>query len=230
VNTPQLNRRSALSLRVAGVLLGTWAFVDFASGSQPPGSPNVGPSFTLLFDEKGNGVLTTAAGSSPAPGVPVAGGGIRYFLPVVVSTGDVIIRGPSDVSLNNPNGFSDLLTFTNDGPGGNGVLLYRSLIDDLDSFPDPADVLGLVAPTVPSFTDETGPEGSNGFVWLDPTGGNIGDPTIYRGISDGTIPEPSSFILGGSGLLALVLIGCRRRLMTGPSAGVDSALLAPRHD
>jgi len=133
------------------------------------------------------------------------GGGLDFFLPVPVVAGDVIVVNPLDVTDNNPNGFSDLLTFL---PGIHGTLVYRSLLDEMEPFPDPADVAGLIFPATPFSVLESGPEGNNGFVWI------VGDPagpsyTVYNGISD--TPEPSTFVLGGLGLVALFLIRRWRR-------------------
>jgi MYXO-CTERM domain-containing protein len=108
---------------------------------------------------------------------------------------------PGDIGPNNPNGFSDQLQFHQGGPTG-GLLTYLSLLDDNEP-PDLADVVGLVPAGGPAVL-EMGPEGNNGFVW-----GPTPSGAIYQGISD--TPEPSTFILGGLGLLALFLIGRRRR-------------------
>jgi hypothetical protein len=140
-------------------------------------------------------------GLVPNPGVPQPGGGLLYALPVPVAAGDVLVLDPLDVSPTNPTGFSDLLTFSGT------TLLFRSLQDESEMFPDPADVLGLIAPDTPFSVLESGPEGFNSFVWILDSG--LPSYTVYNGISD--IPEPSTFILGGLGLVALFLVGRRRR-------------------
>jgi hypothetical protein len=192
-----------------------WSAVAFGSAGiafavAVPGTPAGGaPGFILEFDEVGHGQLILpgpGGGLFPNPGVPQIGGGLEFTLPVNVIPGDVIVTNVDDVSVDNPTGFSDLLTFFNVGP--NGILLYRSLQDEAEPHPDAADVLGLVFPATPFGTPETGPEGNNGFVWI------VGDPagpsyTVYNGISD--VPEPSTIVLGGLGLASLFLIGRRRR-------------------
>jgi hypothetical protein len=178
--------------------------VGSAKGGIPadPGTPVAGaPGFLMIFDENGHATIN----GQPVPGTPVPGGGVDYPLPVPVAPGSVGVFTPGDASDSNPNGFSDLLTFSINPLNNQGVLLYESLLDD-SSPPDLADVLRLVQPTTPFSVTETGPEGNNGFVWSSPI-----DPTktVYQGISD--IPEPSTFILGTLGLMILALLGWRRQ-------------------
>jgi len=185
---------------MTSLLLGVVALgaANIAFGGQPadPGTPIGTPGFVMTFDENGHATIN----GQPSP-VLAVGPGVTYILPGPVVPGFVNVFGPSDIGPNNPNGFSDLLQFVQGGPTG-GLLIYSSLLDDPST--DLADVPGLVQQAGPGVV-ETGPEGNNGFVWVGPT-----DPTQtkYIGISD--IPEPSTFILGGLGLLALFLIGRRR--------------------
>jgi len=154
----------------------------------------------MTFDENGHADIN----GQPVPVLAAGGGiGVVYALPGPVVPGFVNVFTPGDIGPNNPNGFSDLLQFQQGGPNG-GVLIFSSLLDD-NSPPDLADVVGLLQQAGPGVV-ERGPEGANDFVWVGPT-----DPTqtLYHGISD--IPEPSTFILGGLGLVALFLIGRRRR-------------------
>jgi hypothetical protein len=195
------------SLAIGIFVLGTLAFgsarVAFA---QAIGQPIAAvPPFQLDFDETGASLLN---------GLPnnqinlVAGGGIQFYLPGMVQPGQVLINSSVDVDPTNPTGDSDLLTFSN-GPGLNGavtgIMLYESLIDPLDPVLA-ADVqrLTFLAPvlTIP----EVGPEGTNGFSYIVPG-------AIYNGISDGFLktPEPSTFVLGGFGLLSLAVLAYRRR-------------------
>jgi hypothetical protein len=171
-------------------------------GAVAPGS--VG--FTLTFDEAGTGLLN----GRPEPGVPVAGGGINYLLPVPVIPGDVLITSPIDVDSANPNGMSDLLIFSNTvlATGQTvGVLTYQSLIDPFDPLL-PADVPILQFPVPVITIPEIGPEGSNGFTWV-PDPPNLAG-AVYNGISDGKVPEPSTFVLAGLGLLGLAASAYRR--------------------
>jgi len=199
---------STLTFRTLAV--GTSLLIALAVGSAKiaigglppnPGMPVGGtPGFTMTFDENGNATIN----GQPVPMLGIApGGGIVYPLPGPVFPGFVNVFGPSDIGPNNPNGFSDLLQFQGGGPNG-GVLIYSSLLDD-PSAPDLADVVGLLQQNTPFSVIEFGPEGNNGFVWIGP---NDPTQTLYQGISD--IPEPSTFILGGLGLIALFLIGRRR--------------------
>jgi hypothetical protein len=163
------------------------------------------PPFRLDFDEKGSSLLN--GGANPNQVTLVAGGGIQFYLPGIVQPGQILINSSVDVDPNNLSGDSDLLTFSN-GPGLNGavtgIMLYESLIDPFDPLLA-ADVprLNFLAPivTIP----EIGPEGANGFQYVVPG-------AFYNGISDGFLtPEPSTFVMGGFGLLSLFVLAFRRR-------------------
>ena len=163
------------------------------------------PPFRLDFDEKGSSLLN--GGANPNQVTLVAGGGIQFYLPGIVQPGQILINSSVDVDPNNLSGDSDLLTFSN-GPGLNGaltgIMLYESLIDPFDPLLA-ADVprLNFLAPivTIP----EIGPEGANGFQYVVPG-------AFYNGISDGFLtPEPSTFVMGGFGLLSLLVLAFRRR-------------------
>jgi hypothetical protein len=199
--------RFSLSVGVMSLFLLALACgsANFALAQPPgPGSSVAGtPGFTFTFDESGDSLLN--GGPNPLPVVPLPGGGIEFFLPGPVVPGDVLVRGLSDISPAN-NGVSDLLSFSNN-TANQGILSYFSLIDD-SSPPDLADV--------PSFNlnaqfgvTEFGPEGFNQFQWIPDPNNPFG--SIYNGVSDGLVPEPSTFILGGLGLISLFLIGRRRR-------------------
>jgi len=194
------------SLAIGISILGTFAFgsarLVFA---QAIGQPIAAvPPFQLDFDEAGNSLLSGLANPNQITFVP--GGGIQYYLPGIVQPGQVLIGSSVDVDPNNLKGVSDLLTFSN-GPGINGlvtgIMLYESLIDPLDPVLA-ADVMQLnfLAPIVS--IAEIGPEGNNGFSYVVPG-------ATYNGISDGRIPEPSTFVLGGLGLFSLTLLAYRRR-------------------
>ena len=163
------------------------------------------PPFKLDFDETGASLLN--GGPNPNQITFVAGGGIQFYLPGIVQPGQILINSSVDVDPTNPTGDSDLLTFSN-GPGLNGVvtgiMLYESLIDPSDPLLA-ADVprLNYLVPvqTIP----EIGPEGANGFQYVVPG-------AFYNGISDGfMVPEPSTLVMGGFGLLSLFVLAFRRR-------------------
>jgi hypothetical protein len=162
------------------------------------------PPFQLDFDEAGNSLLNGLA--NPNQVVLVAGGGIQYFLPGPVQPGQVLVNSSVDVDPINVTGDSDLLTFSN-GPDNNGlitgILLYESLIDALDPLL-PADVPRLNYLQPIQAIGEVGPEGNNGFSYIVPG-------AIYNGISDGFVPEPSTFVLGGLGVVSLAVLAYRRR-------------------
>jgi len=85
-------------------------------------------------------------------------------------------------------------------------MLYQSLLDPGDPLLA-ADVQRLVFATPFSSLTETGTEAANGFAWSVPG-------ATYNGLSDGFLPspEPSTFVLGGLGLLSLAALAYRRRL------------------
>ena len=193
--------------------------------AQQIGEPIAGvPPFQLDFDETGASLLNGLP--NPNQVTFVSGGGIQFYLPGIVQPGQILISSTIDVDPNNPQGDSDLLTFTN-GPGLNGavtgIMLFESLIDPNDPLLA-ADVtqLNYLVPilTIP----EIGPEGANGFSYAVPG-------AIYNGISDGyLVPEPSTYVLGGFGALCLAAVACRRRSreeMPSPARFAGSASLSP---
>lgn len=206
MNARHSGRRFSCRLGIVSLLLGLASFgpEKTASGALLPGTPLPGnPGFILEFDEAGHARIITGAGAVDEVGVLQKDGGILYALPVPVSPGDVIVTNPLDITKDNPSGNSDLLTFFGSS------LLYRSLLDEVEPNPDPADVKGLIFPDTAFSTVESGPEGNNSFVWLLDSG--LPSYTVYNGISDAPVPEPSTFILAALGLFALLLLGRRRR-------------------
>ena len=200
-------RTLAISASVLFVLAFLPAQIVFAQG---PGSTAPGVlGFTLNFDENGKSLLN--GGPNPNPVVPISGGGLQFWLPQQVAPGFVLIQAPHDSTAANPLGDTDLLTFTNQlNTTGNlvGVMLFESLIDDTDASLDLADVKSFHYP-VPIITiQEFGVEGNNGFQWIPDPNNAFG--AVYNGISDSLVPEPSTFVLGGLGLLSLAALAYRR--------------------
>jgi hypothetical protein len=168
------------------------------------------PGYKFSFDEHGNSLFN--GGPNPYQVVPVAGGGIDYYLPFPVTPGFVLINNSADVTNSNIPGDSDLMTFFNALNNNNqnvGVLRFTSLIDDNDP-PDLADVpvLQYLAPVIQ--IGEIGGEGSDNFQWI--PGQPFPAGAEYYGVSDGTlVPEPSTFILLGLGTSGIGLTAYKRR-------------------
>jgi hypothetical protein len=202
-----MNTIAIRSLAIGISILSVLAFGSARTAFAQPGTPLAGsPGFTLSFDEKGSGIVNGV----PYAGLPVGGGGIQFLLPGQISPGFVLITNPSvDSTVSNPNGDTDLLTFSNQTIASGqtvGVMLFQSLIDDADDIaPADTSVLNYLQPVITIL--ETGPEGNNSFQW-------IAGSAIYNGISDGVLPspEPSTFVMGGMGLLSLAALAYRRRL------------------
>ncbi len=203
-------RTLAIGVSILSALALVPAHIAFA---QSPGLPLPGtPDFTLKFDEQGNNLfqfINPPFGSMVLPTQPTAIG-LEFLLPGPVFPGDVLVTNPTiDTSTN---GNTDLLSFF-DRPNTAGtldhVMLYQSLIDDVLDPKDLADVPFFTfvnAAVPPSFASETGAEGNNQFFWT-PV---LSTGTVYNGISDGTIPEPSTMVLGSLGLLSLAALAYRR--------------------
>lgn len=204
MNAKHLSRRfswriGALILLLSAMVIGS-ANIAFA---QLPGTPLPGtPSFVMTFDENGHGTIN----GQPAQVTTDNGAPLLYLLPGPVVPGTVDVFSPGDISPTNPNGFSDRFGFFDINPTVT-VLQFQSLQDD-NSPPDLADFTGLQPFGSGLSVIETGQEGNNGFQWIT-TDPSSSLSATYIGISD--TPEPSTFILGGLGLIALYVIGRRRR-------------------
>ena len=204
----------SINTTAALIAITALSFVAFGSTrialAQGPGSSVPGAlGFTLNFDEYGNSLLN----GLPNPGVPVAGGGVNFLLPSQVIPGFVLVQAPFDINSANPGGDSDLLIFSNTVLTSGqtvGVLTYESLIDPFDPLlPADVPVLNYLAPVLT--IQEVGTEaGTNGFSWV-PFPANV-NGAYYNGISDGKlVPEPSTFVLGGLGLVSWGAVAYRRR-------------------
>jgi len=158
-------------------------------------------SFTLNFDENGNGFINVnGTGFVPLRGTLApdntrsGSNSLVYILPPeagLVVSGDVQIFEPNSTTE------SDRLRFANANgvvPGQTADRMYY--YSDLETSPN-HDLADTGLPTLigtPATVNEVGPEGANGFTWTP-------SPNTYNGISD--TPEASSFLLLGTGLLTI---------------------------
>ncbi len=163
------------------------------------------PIFT--FDEYGNGNLN----GNPVPSsiVPDPSGGVTapvlvYNLPFPVIAGDVLLIEPGST-----NQISDVVRFWNPTGGNQSEIIFYSDFSANDPADAPADT-GLPTQLInPLYLAEIGPEGNNGATYIASGGpGTIPGALIqYNIISDGVVPEPSTFALAvlGSGLFLFTL-------------------------
>jgi hypothetical protein len=194
--------------------------VGNSSSSDPPP--------ILFFDENGNGFFEPLIGviePIPVPGVLVpdpSGSGIpvalTYFLAATgmrpVNNGDVLISNATE-------GLGDVIRFTDaagnlTGHTADRMIYYSDIIPgdvDTDLADTPFAPINLGVGATASAT-ERGPEGNNFFSYEGVGGvpGAGGSIAFYTGTSDAPVPEPSSLILLGSGVL--VLWGFRHRRAT----------------
>jgi len=187
----------------------------------------------LTFDEYGHGSIIVnrepampLIGSLGAdPSAPAGGGGVPvliFDLPLQVITGDAIFYEPGVTpNPNNPATWSDMLRFTSDaGPNkgkidggvttaGDTVMIFYSDMDDIPLLPADTGFPANAGTGNVTFGFEVGPEGSNGFDYK-PGGLPYPANNEYVGISDGMVPELSTWGMMLLGFAGLSFVGYRK--------------------
>jgi hypothetical protein len=181
------------------------------AGSLLPGSPVGSDPFVIVFDQNclarvnqnGMGFKPVTCSILPDP----MNGNVKvptFTLPERVIAGDLLV-------VDSNGSVGDLVRFPDlgDGTGTANVMLYYS--DNADGKDSQSDVgIPLKKQPIIGTVLEDGPEGKNRFIF---TAGTLPFANIYRGVSDGSIPEPPSVVLLLTSSLALALLGGARRLV-----------------
>jgi hypothetical protein len=193
----------------------------FLVSIMPQASNAQGFSVTIRVNENGQGLFTNTSGFVST--LPVSfqtdngpGGfanALTYSLlnPPGLTAGDLLLSESAGGAI------SDVIRFnpTENCNGSIGCLVfYSDNLDGIDSLADIGLPTARYTNTV-SFA-EIGPEGNNGLTYT-PLAGQPGfvagsdGPVTYVLQSDSSVPEPSSILLLGTGLGALIVV-CRNRV------------------
>jgi len=185
-----------------------------------PQTANAQFTVNITIDENGHGQLTNSAGvnetlpfvllTDPGPGGLTGAETYGLLNPPGLIAGDLLIdEGPgvlSDVIRFNP---TETCFVGNPGC----LVFYSDKSDGSDSLADIGFPTALYANALT--VNEVGPEGNNGFTYT-PTAGQpgfvagAGGPVTYVIRSDSSVPEPSSVLLLGIGLGAVIFIYRKR--------------------
>jgi hypothetical protein len=179
---------------------------------------------TITIDENGHGLFTNSNGFASAlaftlqndPGPGGLGNAVTYSLlnPPGLTAGDLVLTESgviSDIIRFNPNETCS---------GSTGCLgFYSDKSDGVDSLADIGFSTALYANNLTFL--ETGLEGNNGFTYTPLAGqpgfvaGAAGPVTyvIQSDVPSAAVPEPSTILLVGTGLSAVIIV-CRKRVRT----------------
>ncbi len=183
-----MNRRWPVSLILLGLFFCSTAYA--------------GP--LIAIDEFGNGIGTLGPGFiAPDPGPGGLSAVLTYRLPFLGVPGDVTFGVEPGINFG-----GDVIRFN-----GSGTVIFYS--DNVDGFDAPADTPappGALYANVVT-VQEVGPEGFNAASYTALPGQPGFDPSgpSYIFVSDGVIPEPSTWLMFSTGLAGLLAYGWRRR-------------------
>jgi hypothetical protein len=186
----------------------------------------------IQFDEWGNGSLNGAPLKNvPSALDPISGQStLAYLLPFNVVRGDLILTEGAAA----PPTITDIVRFDTNTTYGNVAYFFSDLPEPGET-PVPLADTGIPAPwaLLSVIQPELGPEGNNGAIYVtgfnNPGAAIVGGVTYsvtYGIVSDSKVPEPSTLVLLGSGLLGLLAYAWRKRASTVVSAMLVVSLFA----
>jgi hypothetical protein len=200
--------------------LGAFLIAAFVIAIAIPQTANAQFTVNITIDENGHGQFSNSSGFMSAlpftlqtdPGPGGLAGALTYDLlnPPGQTAGDLVL-------LENGGLVSDIIRFnpSETCSGTTGCLVFYS--DNFDGVDSLADIGFPTASYTNILTvNEVGPEGNNGFTYTPMAGqpgfvAGAGGPVTYVIQSDSSVPEPSSILLLGIGLGAVIFV-CRKRV------------------